>query len=70
MKKYLTTIGFIIGPIMSYVQDNISQGINDSIYSKKYTKVYKYGSQVNYPPFIGWILDSKKMLFNGGKTIY
>lgn len=55
---------------MSYVQDNISQGINDSIYSKKYTKVYKYGSQVNYPPFIGWILDSKKMLFNGGKTIY
>ncbi|WP_299249057.1 alpha/beta fold hydrolase [uncultured Aquimarina sp.] len=71
MKKKLTIVGLIINSIVSYGQDNIvSQGITDSIYSKEYIKVNKYRSQVNYPPFIGWSLDSKKMLFNGGKVIY
>ncbi|AXT18650.1 alpha/beta fold hydrolase [Flavobacteriaceae bacterium AU392] len=48
----------------------ISKGIADSIYNIEYPKINTYRSKINFPPFIGWNQNGKKMLFNGGKVIY
>lgn len=71
MKKYTFLVLFLFYQIAALAQDNITAlGIPDSIYEKEYHQVSKYRSQVNFPPFMGWSLDSKKILLNGGKTIY
>ena len=71
MKNYFILLGLLIHQTFSLAQDNIvSRGIADSVYSREYTQVSKYRSQINFPPFIDWSLDGKKMLFDGGKVIY
>jgi len=71
MKYCFILYGILIQQTFTFAQDNIiSLGIADSIYSKEYPEMDKYNSQINFPQFIGWSLDGKKMLFNGGKTIY
>ena len=71
MKNGLALFGFLICQTLSFSQESIIYlGIADSIYSKEYAEITTYRSTINFPPFIGWSLDSKKMLFNGGKAIY
>ena len=71
MRNYFILVVILFFQTTIVAQDSIiSYGIPDSTYLKKHTEVSKYRSQINFPPFIGWSLDSKKMLFNGGKAIY
>ncbi|MGD1839759.1 MAG: alpha/beta fold hydrolase [Thermonemataceae bacterium] len=71
MKNYITLILLFVFQTTIIAQENIiSQGIPDSILQKEYSELSKYRSKIDYPPFIGWSLNSKKMLLNGGKVIY
>jgi dipeptidyl aminopeptidase/acylaminoacyl peptidase len=71
MRNYFILAVILLFQVTIMAQENIiSYGIPDSTYMKKHTQVSKYRSQINFPPFMGWSLDSKKMLFNGGKAIY
>ena len=71
MRNYVTLILLLVYQATTLAQDNIiSYGIPDATFKKEYPEFSKYRSQIDYPPFIGWGLDSKKMLFNGGKSIY
>jgi dipeptidyl aminopeptidase/acylaminoacyl peptidase len=71
MRNYVTIILLLVFQATILAQDNIvSYGIPDTVYKKQYAEINKYRSQIDFPPFIGWSLDSKKMLFNGGKAIY
>ena len=71
MKYYFILLAILISQNNAFGQDNIvAQGIEDAIYAKEYPEISKYRSKVDFPPFIGWSLDGKKMLFNGGKVIY
>lgn len=71
MRNYFILVVILFFQTTTVAQESIeSYGIPDSTYLKKHTEISKYRSQINFPPFIGWSLDSKKMLFNGGKAIY
>jgi len=71
MSKYATLLLVLVYQINAITQDKIvSYGIPDTVLEKEFVEVSKYRSQIDYPSFIGWTLDSKKMLFNGGKVIY
>lgn len=71
MKNHFVSFGLLIFETFSFAQNNIVvHGIPDSIYSKEYPEFNNYNSQIIFPPFIGWSLSGKKMLFNGGKSIY
>lgn len=71
MKNYFTIAILLFLQTTIIAQEAIvSYGIPDSIFTKEYPNAREYRSQINYPPFIGWSINSKKMLFNGGKAIY
>ncbi|RXG15953.1 dipeptidyl aminopeptidase/acylaminoacyl peptidase [Leeuwenhoekiella aestuarii] len=72
MRNYITSIVvLLVFQTTLLAQDNIvAYGIPDNVFKKEYAEINKYRSQINFPPFIGWSLDSKKMLFNGGKSMY
>lgn len=72
MMKLLPFLFFIFCFFPLFSQDStiIAYDIVDSIYEKKAPHLNKYRSKINFPPFIGWSKNDKKMLFNGGKSIY
>ena len=71
IKKYCTLILLLAFQTVITAQDNItSYGISDTVFKKQYPEINTYRSQINFPPFMGWSLNGKKMLFNGGKAIY
>lgn len=71
MRNYFFVIGLLLCQTILLGQENIvTYGIEDSIMTKEYVEIRNYRSKIDYPPFIGWSLNSKKMLFNGGKVIY
>lgn len=69
MKRLLFSL--LLLSIELQAQENIvAYGIPDSTFVKNYPELNDYRSQINFPPFIGWSLNGKKMLFNGGQVIY
>ncbi len=72
--KYFFVIAqcLLLSTTVSFSQESniISYGISDSILSKEHLNIDVYRSKINFPPFIGWNSNGKKMLFNGGKVIY
>ncbi|MEM1219976.1 MAG: alpha/beta fold hydrolase [Bacteroidota bacterium] len=71
MKPYLTLLLILFLQGTPFAQNNIeAYGIDETTLQKEYAEWSKYRSQINYPPFIGWSLNGRKMLFNGGKVLY
>ncbi|WP_300663070.1 alpha/beta fold hydrolase [Fluviicola sp.] len=70
--KFLLTISFLIYSVTSFAQsDNLSSiGIPDSALQIKDPGINKYRSTIDFPMFAGWSKNGKKMLFNGGKSVY
>ena len=69
--KILLSLVFLIAQGVLYAQENlVTQGFEKNISELSYPEMGKYRSVVDYPAFVGWSLNGKKMLFNGGKVLY
>ncbi len=72
MKVNLPILLTLLLYIQTYSQKSniISYGIDSTDLSAEHHNLNTYRSTINFPPFIGWSRNGKKMLFNGGKVIY